>query len=353
MTIALQPLLLNWRAVFPVWGSADWTELTGQAAPELAGAGELWLNDDRPGGSTVTSGPWAGRELAQLIADHPREILGPDRDRMPVLLKFLKPDQWLSVQVHPAGGPEGSKYEAWHIISAGAGSRIIAGLQPNLTRASLADLVEAGAWDKVLDYAPITAGESYFIPAGLVHALGPDMLLFEIQENADITYRFYDWDRPGKDGRPRPLHLKEALSTVRTEFTAARPATPVNLDFPGGRWSYLVASRRFLLRRLETTASLSLNSDELGVSLITCLGGRAEIGANSGAVNLGPGQTVLIPARLGDYRIKPDGRFVALESSAPDLARAVVRPLRAAGCAEADILALAAPTGDRELGSFM
>lgn len=344
MALNLYPLPLSWRAVFPLWGSADWSELTGRAAPELAGAGELWLNDDRPGGSRVLAGELAGSGLDELVARAPEEILGPAwaaTGRFPLLLKFIKPDEWLSVQVHPDEGQGRSKHEAWYVLAARSGAEIVLGLRPGLGPEDLAREMDRGRWSEILQFWPAAAGQSFCVPAGLVHALGPGLLLFEIQQNQDITFRFHDWDRLGPDGRPRPLHRAEALAALRPGLRGG-PVGQLSLALAGGRRTFLAAGPHFLLCRLELEASLPGRTGGRFL-LLTGLKGRGLISGGGRETDIGPGQTVLIPAGLGEYEIRPLNRLVLLESSVPDLNRDVVEPLRLAGRSESEIAVLIRP----------
>ncbi len=353
MAVELYPFPLSWRAVYPLWGGEDWTALTGRPAPELRGAGELWLNDDRPGGSRVLAGQSAGLGLDELIAAAPGEVLGPlwaAERRFPLLLKFLKPDQWLSVQVHPEAGPDKTKYEAWHILQADPGAEIVLGLKPNLGLRDLKTAAESGRLPDILNFCPIAAGENYFVPPGAVHALGPGLLLFEIQQNNDVTYRFYDWDRTDRHGRPRKLHLSEALETVRLEFDPGRAIEPLAAPIRGGRRLFLAAGRFFLLCRLELEAGFSGHTEGRRFILLTGLSGRGLVLGNGVETKIGPGETVLIPAGLGRFEIMPQERLILLESSTPDLARDVVAPLRAAGFNDEAIASLAGECGLKELG---
>ncbi len=353
----LHPLPLSSRAVVPVWGNPDWSALTGRPAPNLPPVGELWLNDDRPDGSCVLAGESAGAPLGELIERAPAEILGPawaETKRMPVLIKFLNPGQWLSVQVHPDSERIGAgKYEAWHVISAGPGAEIILGLNPGLDRAAVAEAVERGDWSDILNRRPVAAGESYFIPAGLIHALGPDMLLFEIQQNSDVTYRFYDWDRLGPDGRPRPLMIAEALDAFKPIDPAGVCPEPITIELGAGRETYLVACRHFLLTRLELSGPYRGDTEGRRAILLTGLSGRGKVFGGGLEVGLGPAGTILLPAGLGGYAIEPeaDGEgLVLLVSSTPDLTADVVRPLLAAGVGREKILSLAGALGETEIG---
>lgn len=352
MNDSVYPYLLKPKAVFPIWGSPDWSLLDGLDPEGLSGAGELWLNDDREGGARIANGPLAGWSLKRLLAEYPEPVLGPDQaptGRLPVLLKFINPAKWLSVQVHPDEGPARSKYEAWHILAAPQGAEIVLGTRPGIGPEKLARAVAAGKVPEVIRFAGVAPGESYFIPAGLVHALGPGVFLFEIQQNADITYRFYDWDRLDAEGNPRPLHIRPALAAFRPDLAGISAVAPLRTEVPGGTRAYLTGCRHFLLTRLDLTGPHQTTTDDRHPIHLTCLAGSGTVSGNGRETAFGPGRTVLLPAALGDCEIIPDGRLTVLESLAPDLDLDLIEPLTRAGYSRSEIAALAGPLGEREL----
>lgn len=351
LQVELYPWPLSWREVKTIWAASDWSQLFGPRASSLKGVGELWLNDDRPAGSAVSQGPLAGRLLAELISAAPAQVLGPrwaPLGRLPLLLKFIATADWLSVQVHPARGPK-VKFEAWHILSARGEENLVLGLRPGLDRPAVEEATRSGGWRQSLNFVSPRAGQSFYVPAGLIHALGPGLVLFEIQQNEDITFRFYDWDRLDSAGQPRQLHLTEALAAMRPELSSSQPTRPISLACPGGRRTYLVACRFFLLCRLDLNQPHQAETGE-ELSFLTCLQGSGTILGRHQRVRLAPGSTVLLPAGLGEYRIEPEGQLSLLESSAPDLASRVIAPLRSAGFSQEEILGLAGQQGPTELG---
>jgi len=346
-------MLLSGTPVVNLWGNRDWSGLLERGLPDLPPVGELWLNDDRQGGSKVVEGPLAGMGLKELISLAPKEILGPvwaPAGRFPILIKFLNPAQWLSIQVHPQEGLSGGKTEAWHILRAEPGARLIVGLKAGLGRSDLVRAADQGQWPDILNYHPVQAGQTLFISPGQVHSIGPGLLLFEIQQNNDITYRLYDWDRLAPDGLPRPLHLAQAQAAVRYDLAPAGPVKTQTLDCLGGQRTYLTACRHFLLCRLELEAVFKGRTQGRRFFLLTVLQGRGQVAGGGGRFDLKKGDTVLVPAGLGDFQVRPQKRLVLLESSAPDLVEEVVSPLKAAGLSDQAILGLAQEQGAQELG---
>ena len=350
------PLILSARPKRCIWGGPDWAGLAGPEPTGEPPLGELWLNDDRPGGSRILNGPLGGLGLDRLVEENPEEVLGlgpAGPGRFPILIKFLNAAAWLSVQVHPDNekyGPQGSKAEAWHILKSPEEPCLILGLKPGTDPGRLRRAVREGGLEGLLNRSSVRSGQTLFIPGGLIHSIGPGLLLFEIQQNNDITYRFHDWDRLDETGRPRPLHLEESLEAARPGLPPAAPIQTITLAELGGRRTYLTACSHFLLCLLELEGAAAGRPERKGFVLLTGLEGRGRIEGGGSSAELGPGATVLIPACLKDYRIVPQGRLRLLESTYPDLARDLIGPLKKAGIQDRLILGLAGPEGPRELG---
>jgi len=360
------PLLLSAKPKVSPWGASDWSGLTGRSFDHLPRVGELWLNDDRPNGSVVLEGPLAGLELGQVIALDPEQILGRAwgrQGRFPILIKFLNTSQWLSIQVHPGdggpaspSGPLRGKTEAWHVLSAGPGAGLILGLKPGLGRDDLAEAMGRGRVAETVAVRPVSAGQSFLIPGGLIHSIGPDLLLFEIQQNNDLTYRIYDWDRPDPRGLPRPLHPRRSLEAINFNQGPVAPLAGAELEVEGGRRTYLAACRHFLLSRLELRSPFRREarkpSSKPSFVLLTAVQGRGLIRGGAGQTGIEGGETVLIPAGLEEYEIvpHPNPSLVLLESRPPDLREELIAPLKAGGFGDREIEALAGDRGPEELG---
>ena len=350
------PLLLSARAKQCLWGNPDWAGLADLALPDDPPVGELWLNDDRPGGSRVLNGPLAGTGLDRLVEENPRAVLGSawaGGGRFPILIKFLNTSRWLSIQVHPDAeryGAERSKAESWHILKAPAEPSLIMGLKEGTDRRKLKGAIRKNRIEKTLNRFPVRPGQTLFIPGGLVHSLGPGLLLFEIQQNNDITFRLHDWNRLDGAGKPRPLHVEKSLEAIRYDLPPARPNRTVTLDCPGGTRTYLSACSHFMLSRLDLDGEHPGRTREESFLLLTALRGRGLVEGQGERVELEPGGAVLIPAALDKYRIIPDKRLTVLESRAPDLVQDLVGPLKEAGIQDQTILGLAGPRGRGEIG---
>jgi mannose-6-phosphate isomerase len=217
-----------------VWGGSRLADVLGKPLPTAEPHGESWeVSDHALHHSAVASGPHAGATLRQLMEHHAAALLGPGRHEVfPWLVKFLDAADWLSVQVHPDEQAvrqllpsEGSKTEAWFILDAAPGSRVYAGLRPGTDEARLRAALAAGTVTQYLHSFEPRPGDCVFLPAGTVHAVGGGVLMAEVQQTSDATFRLYDWDRKDARGQSRPLHVEESMASIHW---ARGPVTPVH-----------------------------------------------------------------------------------------------------------------------------
>lgn len=307
------PLPLESRLIERVWGG---TRLIPEGSDTGKKIGEAWVvgEDNR-----VADGPHAGQTLAALSQQFPVELLGTRASgtRFPLLIKLLDCAEWLSVQVHPddaqARALEGEgflgKTEAWQVLAAGGDAQIIAGIREGTSQDELRQAILDG---KVMDhvvYTPVHAGDTFLIPAGTVHALGPGVFLYEVQQTSDLTYRIYDWDRPAAAGRA--LHLEQSAQVARP-WPAPASAPPPAGDAVQG----LTRCDYFVLERL-TSRDGTLAGDTAGQTfhVLTVTVGEATVEAGGEQHILGQFESLLLPAALGAYRLS--GSFELLRSSLP------------------------------------
>ncbi len=217
----LYPLRLSNVTKSPIWSGR---KLSGEWKKGEGAIGESWELCVRANeNSIVENGALRGRTLAELIDTYGTALTGSDfsSDEFPLLIKLIDAGDDLSVQVHPddvyAAQAENDrgKTEVWYIVDAEEGARIVFGLREGMGKRELAEAVERGRTEDVLNYVPVRAGETYFIPAGLPHAIGRGIIIAEIQQNCDLTYRVYDYGRVGADGKARELHIGKALDVIR------------------------------------------------------------------------------------------------------------------------------------------
>jgi mannose-6-phosphate isomerase len=269
---------------------------------------------------------------------------------LPFLLKYIHAAERLSVQVHPddetAAKLEGTgpgKTEAWYILNAPAGARLIAGLRPKTTRDDLTAALNEGRLEDLLHEVEPQAGDTFYIHAGLVHSIGPDVGLFEIQQNIDLTYRFHDWNRTDDQGRPRPLHPEKALAALELNPEDIRPFGGLHFRCEDRRATALAAGRHFYLELAECHGPIGGVLDGDRFEIWTPLSGSARLlaaGTPDAGLTLEPGPAVLLPAALGEYALQPDGAFTYLRAFVPDLSAEVVQPLKHEGFSADEIVRL-------------
>jgi mannose-6-phosphate isomerase len=289
---------------------------------------EAWMLSDRKEyASRVADGSLKGMTISQLIENYPKAMLGRlagQFRRFPLLLKFLDVRQMLSVQVHPKDGgtdllPEGEsgKTEAWVVLRAEADSRIYAGLKPDVTADNLRSLSSGTVDNCLASFAPAPS-DGVFIEAGTVHSLGGGVLVFEIQENSDVTFRLYDWDHVDpRTGHKRPLQLEQALAAVNFGQGVIEPLRPSAAASP--HRELMFDCRHFILWRIRGDSAFTTGAiDEPRV--LVCLEGAATLLHEEGRQTMRAGEVVLLPASIGVCQVQPEGSANVLEIAIPEAA---------------------------------
>jgi mannose-6-phosphate isomerase len=311
-----------------LWGGFRLRPLLG-AAPSAEPTGEAWvLSDYGDTHSTVADGPLAGSTLRQLLDRAPERVLGRARmvnGRFPLLLKFIHARQPLSVQVHPTDarareleGPAAvGKTEAWVILEADPTARVYAGLEPGVTAAQLRGSVRGGGVEDLLYATAPGPGDSFFLKAGTVHAIGGGMVLFEVQQTSDLTYRLHDWGRiDPKTGKPRELHVEKGLACVDYELGPCRPYRPT-AEFRGRvRVAPLAECDYFTLGRWDTDQPFRAGAPG-ACRVLVGVAGRACLRHGRTDYPITIGSVWLLPAEVGACDIVPHGPAVILECGLP------------------------------------
>jgi mannose-6-phosphate isomerase len=276
---------------------------------------ESWELADRPEGmSRVDRGPLQGHSLHELAVEAGEALLGPRQpaDRFPLLIKIIDARLRLSLQVHPdettaatVGGEP--KTEMWYVLDAEPGARIFAGLRPGVDREAFETAVKAGTVESVLAGLPAVPGTAVFIPGGRVHAIGEGCLLLEVQQNSNTTYRVYDWGRVDADGRPRPLHLAQALACIRWDDEPAAPLAPGPArDVAGAEIRPVLQGRFFSMDEVTLRGPAVLEPAAGGCQVLFSVDGRLTAQRSpQNATPLEPGATCLVPAASGPVRVTP------------------------------------------------
>lgn len=313
----LQPLRFERQFVEKPWGGRSLATRPGIALPPGGQIGETWeLVDRAKENSIVAEGGPAGRTLRSIMDEHAPAILGRARrapgGEFPLLVKFIDAREDLSVQVHPHAGlastlPPGDapKTECWYIVDAQPGAVIYLGLRAGVDAAKLKRSAGDRSIVDLLQVHPVRAGDFVFVPAGTVHAIGAGIALAEVQETSDTTYRIYDWGRVDKDGRPRPIHLEQALAATLFEKTTSGPVRPRAIPITAGvRRAPLVDCSSFAVDLLELDgpraagAGARFEDDSGDVALIyVVLSGAGTLCAwGDKRCTLRAGDTWLVPA---------------------------------------------------------
>jgi mannose-6-phosphate isomerase len=287
---------------------------------------ESWeISDHRHDISVVEDGPLAGTDLRNLVAERSTEILGPkftETRQFPLLVKFLDANRDLSVQVHPddARGrvlaDDNGKTEAWVVIHAEPGSLIYAGLNAGVTRADLAHAMETGRVEPLLHRFEAKAGDCVMIPAGTIHAIGAGIVLAEIQQMSDATFRVFDWGRVGPDGSPRALHAREALESTDFEAGPVHPLKTRPQILPTGTKEPLASCDYFAIERFTLTGPISVGSSDR-FTILLGLSGSSDVIHEGESHPLLKGQTRLLPAAIGCCEVRPRGEAVLLTCVVP------------------------------------
>lgn len=350
----LYPLKFNPIYKEKIWGGNKLHEVFYRDLPNNK-IGESWEVAAHPNGtSIIKNGIYQGRKITNLIEKNPKKILGNielnKNKRFPLLIKILDANAKLSVQVHPddkyAEKVEGEpgKTEMWYILDAEPGAKLIYGLKAGTSKKEFTAAVKNGKIEDYLNEITVEKGDIYYMPSGTIHAIEEGILLAEIQQNSDTTYRVYDWNRLGKDGSPRELHIEKALDVIDfdKEIIKAK-STPLTIQKNNYKRSFLAACPHFVTEKINVNGIYQLNTNGKRFYIIMNLNGQAGISSNNKIYNLSPGDTYFLPAALGNVSI--DGHNEMLISYIPESKKEIKNTLLSSGFKDTDINNLAGLEG--------
>jgi mannose-6-phosphate isomerase len=324
----LYPLTFEPIYQYRLWGGRRLAGLLTAPLPD-GPVGEAWLLSDREDQqSRVANGPLQGRTIGELLKARPEELLGslPGRfDRFPLLLKFLDARDQLSVQVHPSDRQaaqlrpgELGKTEAWVVLEAAPDSWVYAGLKPGTTVDGLREALTDGAVAECLAGFTPKAGDGVFLPAGTVHALGGGVVVFEVQQNSDLTFRLHDWGRAdAKTGQPRELQVEEALACADFSAGPVVAVGPVVAELDPVSREQLFDCAQFGLSRLRAETPFTVGAPATPRVLV-CICGEGAVEHDGQAFPVRMGDVVLLPAVVGACVFRPRAATTLLEVSLPD-----------------------------------
>lgn len=309
------------------WGGRKLKDLLGKAIGPEEDYAESWeIADHADGQSIISEGPSAGTSLSQLLESFNSEILGrvSGQSQFPLLIKYLDANDWLSLQVHPNDQQakqfnplENGKTEAWVILHAEPTSQICCGLKAGVTADDLRRRLQDGTVQEALHIFPAVVGDCVFVPAGTVHAIGPGIVLAEVQQQSNLTFRLYDWDRLDANGKGRELHIEESIECIDFDRGPVDPTKAVALSRHGYAFEELARCPYFSIRRHNTVDEFSIALDNRfrilmvtsGVITLTVAGHETHVAA---------GETTLIPAQCENVAVAAvGGRASVLEILQP------------------------------------
>jgi len=318
--MSVRPYPIRFKPEFKerVWGGRA-LERFGLALPEGV-IGEGWMIGDHPNGTTrATGGELDGLGLDEIRERYGREFFGTrgyagEGGRFPLLIKLLDCNDDLSVQVHPSdsypGLPAGElgKTEMWYVLDAAPGAKIIYGLKDGIGREELQAAIDEGRIMDSLQEVPVEAGDAFYIPAGTVHALCAGVLVAEIQQNSDTTYRLYDYNRPGLDGKLRELHIEDSLNVIA--YSGAGATRIKTAGSKPGEWVELAKSPYFTVHKGIVDGEERLSTSPESFVILVIADGTGTLGWADGSQEVKAGECFLLPANLGAYRLEGNGLTV-------------------------------------------
>lgn len=315
-TQGICPLKLGASLHETIWGGTNLETIAGKRLTPGARVGESWETQT---GNRVMGGAYAGMTLGQVVESQGESLLGTRAialfgERFPLLAKFIDAQDDLSVQVHPNddyarahGGGKLGKTEAWYILHTQPGARLVYGTARKTNEDEVRSAIQTTQLEALLHSFTVQPGDVVFVPAGTVHAIGAGVVLYELQEYSDITYRLYDYGRLQANGRPRELHVAQGLAVMR--FCPSHPdtVTPIAVTTapPGMRRRVLVACRYFVMEEITLDGMAQMATSPSSCEIVSVLAGQCQVAPAGGeTVTLCLGETAVLPARLGRYELR-------------------------------------------------
>lgn len=303
-----------------IWGGNRLREEYGKVmdSDKIAESWELSCHKD--GKSIVASGEFTGKTLPEYIEAKGNAVLGTNCERFeyfPVLIKLIDAKDNLSVQVHPSNDyamrveGEYGKTEMWYIVDCEEGAELLYGFKHEISSEEFAERIANNTLLEVTNNVPVHKGDVFFIEAGTLHAIGKGILIAEIQQNSNTTYRIYDYGRVGADGKPRPLHVEmacEVTELVPPKYPTTAQGSPEKLD--GGVKTLLRSCEYFNVNRIELDGTVALNADSKSFNSILVLDGNCTISVNGESITAAKGDSIFVDAGTGSYTVSGKGELI-------------------------------------------
>ena len=310
------------------WGGRAMSRVAGKRLPPGEPIGESWEVADHPHGtSVVAGGPLAGKTLRELMRKHGRSLLGRASRgaRFPLLVKVLDAKELLSVQVHPDDRcarrmrlKDPGKTEAWYVLEVRSHGRMVTGLRSKQDIPRLRGLAESGALGTRLQITRPRQGEALLCPAPAVHGLGPGIVVLEIQQNSDATFRLYDWGRVGLDGKPRALHVKEGMRAIGDRMVRVRRQRSRRVSGMPFSATRLVSCEKFVVDRWRVPRAVRREKAEQFEILHVTRGSGILRDPEWPDIRLRRGRTVLVPSCVRAYAVRPRGALEIIRAAEPE-----------------------------------
>jgi mannose-6-phosphate isomerase len=326
----VRPELTRIEPVFVprIWGVRSLAPLYPEKSNMSEPIGEVWLTgiDCR-----IVSGPFLGKTLGEAWREMKtlwRGTLLKNVDDFPILVKFIFPSDKLSIQVHPddvyaaaheaAAGGRG-KTEMWHVISATTGAQVLVGLKPGTDKEKFLGGLAQRTLENLFEVYPVRTGDTFFVPAGTPHTIGPNMVVFEVQEYSDLTYRLYDYDRVDAQGNPRTLHVAKALEVVKFGAIKGGRVPALELSATGLKKELLAGCRYFVAERWEFSKPTELYTNAEHFNILIFLSGEGEIEAENQRVRYHQGEVWFVPACISSPKVIPGKPTTFLRAYVADM----------------------------------
>lgn len=366
MAFVVEPLFFSPVFKEKIWGGKTIKARFGRSTFPDTAVGESWELSAVPDSpSIVSSGDATGKTLESLFAASPRLLAGEAVNPQlpfPLLIKFLDAEDALSLQVHPDddsallfGKTPFGKSECWYIVAAGPDARICTGFNQLLTRPQLAAILAEGTLERYLSIISVREGELYHIPAGTVHAILGDVLIYEVQQSSDTTLRLFDWNRIDNTNRPRALHREQSVACADLTYRPTYRIDPIELVRGAYRYRVRIATRFFALEEyLFHSASTVVLPPKQSFRVLTALGYALQLSWGDGlSALLNDGSTVLIPAQLSPVSVSGVHGAKLLCTTVPELQGEIVEPLERAGIPDETIEPVGGLAGRNDLAEAL
>lgn len=331
-----------------VWGGQRLKEKFGRELPS-AFIGESWEISCRENDmSFIENGKYSGKTFIEVLESAPEKYLGTDvyssnYRKFPLLISIIDANKDLSVQVHPTDefaikfeNEVFGKSEMWYVAEAPENATIVFGFNDGVSKEKLKEALKKGEVKKLLNRLPVKRGDIVNIPAGLVHAITAGVMIFEVQQNVNITYRLYDYGRLGLDGKPRELHIEKAMDVIDFTDKYSKETIPglQVLDCDAVK-TYYIASEYYAIEKLSVNGKYKTQSNPRRFHLLTCVTGSCKIELPNEVIELDLSRTVFIPACMGEFKIL--GTCELLVSYVPDITDDFIKPLKNSGYSDEQI----------------